>query len=219
MYHGSAPGRWIQKGGDRHTFEHGCFLSSQPRVASLYAADWATRSDRHEFIQDLVRGELDAGINDSLEIPGFLDFFKKNRAKYKKIETAFADFALENLSDSEIAHYIVQPNLYRSLYPDGAVIFPVHVKAEEIEIIDAKGANWESVCYSSTRFLIDEGEYSTNKIVSLLRGHVGAVWIKNVIDMVHAVRYETADTMFVYSPEDLAFTLTGKFLPAENHSQ
>ena len=61
MYHGSAPGRWIQKGATRHTFEQGCFLSSQAKVASLYAADWAQRNDKHEFIQELIQGELEMG--------------------------------------------------------------------------------------------------------------------------------------------------------------
>lgn len=212
MYHGSAPGRWIQKGATRHTFEHGCFLSSHAGVASLYAADWSTREDKHEFIQELIRGEFELGDEENLESLGFFDFLEKEGIGDQKMEAALADLVLAKWSNLEISHLLVRPNMHRALYPSGAIIFPMHVLARKIEIIDAKGANWDSVPYASTRFSVEAGVYSTNKLVELLRGAVDAVWIKDLTDIVHTTCEESADTMFVYDPSDLAFTLGIKLL-------
>ena len=207
MYHGSAPGRWIQKGSTHHTFEQGCFLSSQAKVASLYAADWAQRNDKHEFIQELIQGELEMGDYENLENLGFLDFFEKPEIADQPVKSVLADFVLANWSDVEISHLLVRPNMHRALYPCGAIIFPIYVLARTIEIIDAKGANWDAVPYESTHFSIEPGVYSTNTLVNRLRGSVDAVWIKNLTDIVHTTSEDSADTMFVYAPSDLAFTL------------
>ena len=210
MYHGSAPGRWIQRGATHHTFEHGCFLSSQAKVASLYAADWANRNDRHEFIQELIQGELEMNDYENLQSLGFIDFLEQVEIGDQPLKSVLADFVLANWSDVEISHLLVRPNMHRALYPSGAIIFPVYVIARTIEIIDAKGANWDAVPYASTRFSIEAGFYSTNTLVNRLRGAVDAVWIKDLTDIVHTTSEESADTMFVYAPNDLAFTLACK---------
>lgn len=106
--------------------------------------------------------------------------------------------------------YLVRPNLHLNLYPTGALVYPLRVSAEHIEVIDGNQCNWDEITYGSECLGIQHGVYSTNKIVELLRGKVDAVWIKNMFDWANVYSLKTSDTMYVYSSVHLNYVISGE---------
>lgn len=206
MYFGFSPGRMRKLGHSDHSFESGVFLSSSANIACNYAADWTARTptDKTEFMNRLIQSEFEDGEPEAL---GFV--VENDNGTFELTEVASADYILSNWSDVEIMANLVRPNLHLNLFPTGALVYPLLVSAVTIETIDANGSNWDDIPYGSERLGIASGNYSTNKIIELLRGMVDAVWFKNIYDWANVYALDSGDTMFVYSPKHLHYAISG----------
>lgn len=209
LYHGASPGRWARKGASvlEPRFKGGCFLTPDPRLASMYCADWESRDDKVEFIQAVIDEVLELGDPEELVAHGFAE--EDEDGVIMMLQTASAEHVLKTWSSFEISHYLVRRSV-RTLhhYPSGAVMFPFQLKSDLIYFVDCKGHHFDDLPGEIAG--LAGKRLSTDAVVAVLRGKVEVIWFMNLTDPAHSTAGEPGDTVYVYSPTHLIFHLTGQ---------
>lgn len=211
LYHGASPGRWSRRGEnvEEPTFSGGCFMTPNPRLACLYAADWQSREDKHDFIQSVIDEVFALGDSEELLALGFI---KGNEDDgFSRTKVANAKYVLKNWSKFNISHDLVAPSAQtHHHYPHGALVFPLNLRTADVRFFDCIGGHFDDL--DGTVFGMDKPKVLTDEVVEFFRGKTAAIWFMNLTDPAHATRSVVSDTVFVYDPQHISFQLTKKIV-------
>lgn len=185
----------------------GCFLTPDPRLASMYCADWRSRDDKVEFLQAVIDEVFELGDPDELVAYGFAE--ENEDGGLTVLQTASAEHVLSTWSAFDISHYLVRPSA-RTLhnYPSGAVMFPLKLQSNVIHFVDCNGHHFDDLPGE----IAGRGDerLSTDDVVAALRGEFEVIWFMNLTDPAHSTADVPGDVVYVYSSTHLIFQLTGQ---------
>jgi len=209
LYHGASPDRWRKRGADilYPDFIGGCFMTPDPQLASMYAADWMSREDHVTFLQHVIDECFSRGDEEELLANGLIE--DDEEGWYRRTAAADARWVLQHWNSFQISHYLVARSVAAiHHYTEGAVVFPLRLTTWNVRIFDCEGNHFDHL--PGRIFGLPADRVSVDEVVEGLRGAVDAIWLMNLTDPAHATRVVPADTVFVYDAANISFAISGE---------